>query len=53
MVVFVEIEIAPDAMVVRSRVDVRVMGEAPVVHAEVTELLSNVIRGHTEETRNF
>ena len=23
------------------------------VHAEVTELLSNVIRGHTEETRNF
>ena len=31
----------------------RADAEFAVVHAEVTELLSNVIRGHTEETRNF
>ena len=45
IVVFVAIEIAPDEMVVRSRVDVRVMGEAPadeVIAEIVIPRISNV-----------
>jgi len=54
IVVFVAIEIAPDETVVRSRVDVRVMGEAPAdeVLAEIfISRISNVKEGKFSQQR--